>query len=201
MKPENILDAIGNVDDTCIKNAKEKKKSRKNFWVSIGAMAACLALVVVIPFISQKMHGIGLNELQNPVVDPLDERNPGPQNPDIQNPDVNKQYAFSYIRVYYNFNSKSKIAPRQNTLENTKMVNVLEYIESIIDNKEGISYKNDEWNHEVQEKDVSINCIDFENKLQAEYLLTNNSLFDYQTNTEYTLSDEEVKQLKALCVK
>lgn len=197
MKPENILDAIGNVNDTCIKNAKEKKKSRKNYWVSIGAMAACLALVVI------SIHGIK----KDPVIVPPDTQTPGPQNPDIQNPDVKTpdletpQYAFSYIRVYYNFNSKSKIAPKQNTLENTKMVNVLEYIESIIDNREGISFKNDEWNHEVQEKDVVINCIDFENKLQAEYLLTNSSLFDYQTNTEYTLSEEEVQQLKALCIK
>jgi len=183
MKPENILDAIGNVDDTCIKEAKEKKKSQKTYWISISALAACLALVVGVPYISKTMNGIG----KNPVIVP----------PDTQNP----QYAFSYIRVFYNFNSKSKIAPRQNTLENTEMDKVLEYIETIIESREGISYKNDEWEHEVQEKDVSINCIDFENKLQAEYLLTTNSLFDYQTNTEYTLSEEEVQQLKALCIK
>lgn len=201
MRPENILDAIGNVDDTCIKNAKEKKKSKKNYWISVGAMAACFALVVVIPFISKTKQVPGPNELKRPIEDSLDERNPGPQNPDIQNPDINKQYAFSYIMVYYNFNNKLKLAPRQNTLETTEMIKVLEYLENIMNNREGTSYDNDEWNHEVQEKDVVINCIDFENKLQAEYLLTNNSLFDYQTNTEYTLSEEEVKQLKALCVK
>lgn len=200
MRPENILDAIGNVDDTCIKNAKEKKKSRKNYWISIGVMAACFALVVVIPFITK--HGTNPDELQGPIVDPLEERNAGPQNTDIQNPDVNKQYAFSYILVYYNFNNKSKIAPRQNTLENTELVNVLEYMETIIANsKEEISYKEGEWNYVVQEKDVIINCMDEENNLQAEYLLTTNSLYDYQTNTEYTLSEEEVKELKALLIK
>lgn len=199
MKPENILEAIGNVDDSCIKNTKEKKKPRKKYWVSVGAMAACLALVVVIPFVSQTKHGTGPNELQDPVADPLDERNLGPQNPDIQNKDVSKQYAFSCIKVYYNFNNKLKLAPRQHTLENTEMVNVLEYMETIIaNNKEGISYNNNDWNYEVQEKDVVINCLDGEYKLQAEYLLTDNSLFDYQTNTEYTLSEEEVKQLKEL---
>lgn len=202
MRAEDILDAIGNVDDTCIKNAKEKNKSRKNFWVSVGAMAACFALVMVIPFISDTKQGTGPNELQEPIAGPLDERNPGLQNPDIQNPDVNKQYAFSYIMVYYSFDNKSKIAPRQNTLENTEMVNVLEYMETIIaNNKEGISYNEGEWNHVVQEKDAIINCMDGENNLQAEYLLTTNSLYDYQTNTEYTLSEEEVIQLKALLVK
>lgn len=200
MKPENILDAIGNVDDICIKNAKEKKKSRKNYWISVGAMAACLALVVAIPFLSQSKHGTGPNTVQDPVEDPLEERTPGLQNPDIQNPDLNIQYAFSYIRVYYSFNDKLKLAPRQNTLENTEMVNVLEYIENIIESRKGVSY-NDEWNHDVQEQDVLINCMDAGNKLQAEYLLTTGSLFDYQTNTEYTLSEEEVKQLKALCMK
>lgn len=191
MKPENILDAIGNVDDTCIKKAKEKKKSWKNYFVSIGAMAACLALVVI------TIQGIK----KDPIILPPDKQPPapGPRNPDIQNPDSqNTQYAFSSIMVYYNFDNKSKIAPAQHSLENTEMVNVLEYIKSIMDNREGKSYKNDDWNHDVQEKDVVIECIDSESNLQAEYLLTNDFLFDYQTYTEYTLSEEEVKQLKAL---
>lgn len=202
MRPENILDAIGNVDDTCIKNAKEKNKSRKNYWISVGTMAACFALVVIIPFISKTELGTTPGELKRPITDPFDEQNPGRDNPDIENPDENNQYGFSYIMVYYNFNNKNKIAPRQNTLEDTKMVNVLEYMETIKANKkEVISYKEGEWNYVVQEQDVIINCMDVENNLQAEYLLTTNSLYDYQTNTEYTLSEEEVKQLKALCIK
>lgn len=202
MRPENILDAIGNVDDTCIKNAKEKKTSRKNYWISVGAMAACLALVVAIPFINQTKPGTIPGELKRPITDPFDEQNPGRDNPDIENPDVNKQYAFSYIKVYYNFNNKLKLAPRQNTLETTEMVDVLEYMESLIANKgEGISYNEGEWNYEAQEKDVLINCMDAENNLQAEYLLTTKSLYDYQTNTEYALTEEEVKELKLLLVK
>lgn len=184
MKPENILDAIGNVDDTCIKNAKEKKKTLKKYWISIGTMAACLALVVII------IQGIG----KIPVVIPFDTQTPGSQNPDVSI----SQYAFSYIKVYYNFDSKSKIAPAQHSLETTEMVNVLNYMSSIIESRDGKSYKDNEWNHDVQQKDVVIECIDLENELQAEYLLTNNLLFDYQTNTEYTLSEEEVNELKAL---
>lgn len=189
MKPENILDAIGNVDDNCIKNAKEKKKSLKKYWISIGAMAACLALVVIL------VHEIG----KIPVVIPSVTQTPGSQNPDSKNPDLaDPQYAFSYITVYYNFDSKLKIAPAQHSLGKTEMVNVLSYMGSIIESREGKYYKDDEWNYDIQKKDVVIECVDLENESQAEYLLTYNCLFDYQTNTEYTLSEEEVKELKAL---
>ena len=195
MKPEDILDAIGNVDDICIKKAKEKNKSRKNFWISAGVLAACLTLAVGIPAISKT----GPDTPKEPVIGTPDTQSPGPRNPDVENSDSqNAQYAFSYIRVYFNFDDKSKIAPRQNTLENQEMANVMEYMESILTGREGISYSNGEWNHDVQKKDIVINCLDEEYKLQAEYLLTNNILFDYQTNTEYILTKDEVKQLKDL---
>lgn len=50
MKPDDILDAIGNVDETCVIKAKEKKKSRKALWITIGSLAACI-LVVLFPSI------------------------------------------------------------------------------------------------------------------------------------------------------
>lgn len=47
MRPDDILDAIGNVDDIYVKRAKEKKKSYKRVWVTMGSLAACLAVVIL----------------------------------------------------------------------------------------------------------------------------------------------------------
>lgn len=58
MKPEDILDAIGNVDETCIKKAKEKKKSNKAVWITVTSIAACLALIVSIPYVFFFFHRI-----------------------------------------------------------------------------------------------------------------------------------------------
>ncbi len=51
MNTDDILDALNEIDDTCIKNAREPKKkiSRKALWISVGATAACLALLFLTP--------------------------------------------------------------------------------------------------------------------------------------------------------
>ena len=49
MKADEILDAIGAVDEKCVERAKEKQKSnRRGLWITMGAAAACLALVIMI---------------------------------------------------------------------------------------------------------------------------------------------------------
>lgn len=48
MKNEILLDAIGNIDDTLIHDAiSDTPKRKASVWVKIGAMAACLAVVVL----------------------------------------------------------------------------------------------------------------------------------------------------------
>ncbi len=51
MKNYDLLEAIGNVNDECVKKAKEKKKS-KPVWYKWGAIAACFLLVVCIGVIA-----------------------------------------------------------------------------------------------------------------------------------------------------
>lgn len=48
MKPDDILDAIGNVDEACVKKAKEKR-SHKALWITIGSLAACLLVILILP--------------------------------------------------------------------------------------------------------------------------------------------------------
>ncbi|MCH5198827.1 MAG: hypothetical protein J1E34_07975 [Oscillospiraceae bacterium] len=50
MKAGDILDAIGNIDEACVKRAKEKTKSHKPVWI-VGCVAACLAVAVFVPFV------------------------------------------------------------------------------------------------------------------------------------------------------
>ena len=57
MKRDDILDAIGNVDDACVKRAKEKKKSHKKVWITLGSLAACLLVVFMLPGIILNFGG------------------------------------------------------------------------------------------------------------------------------------------------
>ncbi len=61
MNTDDIIDALNEVDDTCIQNAREPKRkaSRKVLWISVGTVAAaCLAGVLLLPSISHRIqHG------------------------------------------------------------------------------------------------------------------------------------------------
>ena len=57
MKSSDILDAIGKVDDECVKKAKEKKKSNKRIWITVGSLAACMVLIFMAPFIYIAFQG------------------------------------------------------------------------------------------------------------------------------------------------
>ncbi len=58
MNTDDIIDALNEVDDTCIKNAREPKKKRnyKALWISAGAVAACLAAALLLPHISHRIQ-------------------------------------------------------------------------------------------------------------------------------------------------
>ena len=61
MNSNDILDAIDSVDEECVKKAKEpqKKKSRKALWISMGTMAACLALAFLFPRLQNQFNSDG----------------------------------------------------------------------------------------------------------------------------------------------
>lgn len=65
MKSSDILDAIGKVDDKCVKKAKEKKKANKKIWVVVGSIAACLVLLFVAPFVHVLFDGAGTAAPEN----------------------------------------------------------------------------------------------------------------------------------------
>ncbi len=49
MKKYDLLEAIGNADDEFVREAKQKKKTNKRVWGTLGSIAACLVLVMAIP--------------------------------------------------------------------------------------------------------------------------------------------------------
>lgn len=58
MKSENILDAIGMINEEAVREAKEYYRPKSRSWVKWGAMVACLCLVVslatIIPSVLQQ---------------------------------------------------------------------------------------------------------------------------------------------------
>ena len=65
MKPNELLDAIGHVDDEHIKNARIKPKTDKKIWITAASVAACLCIVAagVMGLNSiKKLDKIGLDE-------------------------------------------------------------------------------------------------------------------------------------------
>ena len=56
MRSDDILDAIGEVDEALVRKAREIKKSHKAVWLTLSSIAACflLAFMLSIVFISMK---------------------------------------------------------------------------------------------------------------------------------------------------
>lgn len=73
MKLHDIFDAIGNVDETCVMKAKEKKKSHKKLWITASSIAACLALIICLPIIFVSMNNMGSDK--NNTAGPNDNNN------------------------------------------------------------------------------------------------------------------------------
>ena len=49
MRADDLLDILGEIDDVYLETAKEKTKRRKIMWTTVGSLAACFLLVLLIP--------------------------------------------------------------------------------------------------------------------------------------------------------
>lgn len=56
MTEERLYEAIGELDEKYVKNAREYKRKRKSAWMKWGAMVACLCVVIGGVFIEVKLH-------------------------------------------------------------------------------------------------------------------------------------------------
>lgn len=62
MRPDELWDAIGEIDESYLKEAKEKPNRRKITWVGIGSLAACFLFLFFLP--NGFLHRIYLNDLE-----------------------------------------------------------------------------------------------------------------------------------------
>ena len=51
MRVDDLLDAIGEIDDSYMALMEEKPKRKRIIWTGIGSLAACLALLLFLPSI------------------------------------------------------------------------------------------------------------------------------------------------------
>ena len=57
MRIDDILDAIGEVDEVLVRGAKEVRGSYKTLWVTLGSLAACLLILFMYPIVFISMKG------------------------------------------------------------------------------------------------------------------------------------------------
>lgn len=57
MRSDDILDAIGEVDEALVKGAKEIKRSHKTLWMTVSSLAACLLIMFMFPIVFISMKG------------------------------------------------------------------------------------------------------------------------------------------------
>lgn len=69
MTANEILDAIGNVDEECVRKAKENQKYRKPIWMKAATLAAGILIVAGIGV------GIHISGIAEPVVSPSNDEN------------------------------------------------------------------------------------------------------------------------------
>lgn len=91
MKPYDILDAIGDVDEVYVMKAKEKRKSHKKLLITVSSLAACVIFLLIIPVV------INSGNMNNTVSEPVYCSNPAivvASNPEID-------IAYENVWIYY----------------------------------------------------------------------------------------------------
>ena len=57
MRSDDILDAIGELDEALVRNAKNIKRSHKTLWMTLGSIAACILITFMFPIVFISMKG------------------------------------------------------------------------------------------------------------------------------------------------
>ena len=57
MRSDDILDAIGELDEVLVRNAKNIKRSHKTLWMTLGSIAACILITFMFPIVFISMRG------------------------------------------------------------------------------------------------------------------------------------------------
>ncbi len=98
MRADELLDAIGQADDDCIKRAREPlaHKAHRRWWVAAGSLAACLVLFLCMPALIARKGANSAAPEQN------DATGEGADDSGLRYPESNDDaLAYDDVMVYY----------------------------------------------------------------------------------------------------
>ena len=173
MKPEDILDAIGNVDDDCIKEAKERQKRGKTLKIVFRSLAACLALVIGLPMLY--MITFGANGA-------------APEHAGMDN-QTGPDYVIARIEVV-STEKKVKYAARENTEP------IAEFIRDISVKETGMNV-NVDFDAKLQPGEIQILIREHTGE-EKEYRLYGTYFYDIDGGQRYELTEQRAEKLREL---
>lgn len=173
MKPEDILDAIGDIDDKYISQAKEKK--HKHTALTFGAVAACFIILLLIP-----TFGVALM--------PAGEAEP-PQNDNEQN--LTQKVEIISIEL-------ERVNTHKTYEDKDTIVRVLDFLDTVTYSSDGEEFvPTDEFNT-LNGDELLISIYSEEGLFKQYKITTDNYLYYIQGQEKYTLSPLHSQLLKDL---
>lgn len=182
MRAEDLLDAIGYVEDSYIGKAKEKPKTTKKLWAVLGVVAACAALIIGIPVMYATSLITGSDSI------------PGSDNMS-GNKGNGQKAAVSKIEVYRPSNKIIAVVDMITHDSPETTGPIVELVDSIMDSRKGTAYPVTDSNDDMDPEDIIIVYLDNGGNLIVQYRLNGNTLFDCKAYVKYALFDAEVELL------
>lgn len=177
MKPDDILDAIGAVDDVYVKKAKERKKSGAAVWITVSTIAACLVLFFLLPNIP--------NLIGYSAADPGHEgANPATPGGVYQPDNVITEIVIIGNESRWSYASGEQIEP------------IVDFIGNVFATKPGV---NGEFNFDAElQPDEFLIVLKDQNGIETEYRLAQTCFYDLSNGRKYEFTIDELNEFKNL---
>ncbi len=173
MRPEDILDAIGNVDDGCVKKAKEGQRKGKTMQVVFRSVAACLALAIGVPILYFITYGAN---------------GAAPESGGMDN-HTGSDYVIARIDII-STEKKVKYAARENTEP------IADFIRDISVNDPG-AHVNVDFDDKLQQGEIQILIREHTGE-EKEYRLYGTYFYDISGGYRYELTEQRAEELRQL---
>lgn len=173
MKPEDILDAIGDIDDKYITQAKEKK--HKHTALTFGAVAACFIILLLIPTLGVALIPAGKEA-------PL-------QNDNEQN--LIQQVEIISIEL-------ERVNTHKTYEDKDTIVRMLDFFDTVTYSSDGEEFVPTDGFDTLNGDDLLISIYSEEGLFKQYKITSDNYLYYIQAQVKYTLSPVHLQLLKDL---
>lgn len=209
MKPEDLMEALGDIDDKYIKKAKEKK--RKHIGWVIGTLAACFIIVIALPFIGIALTGVGADlgepppNLDETVERPTDDMSDLPLGGSIAGststlPPSEDETKVTEKIVRVTVEGKNSHVKFESEEKITEILDFLfDNVFTPDSNKNSSTEVSENWDFdsELVENEYSI-IIYSEASVFKTLRLYENNLYYFEAHCKYVLTDEQTNTLKTI---